>query len=563
MNQQGAARRHEDDWWRQLYGDGDGSGGGDGDGSGGGGGDCGAGGGAGASGRGAVCDAGPSDAGLSGAGPSDGGPSDVGPSGARDTLDDRVESALRTLRGPGRADPAPQEPPDRGAADPPPWRPPGRAAPSPPEPWQPPGGPAPSPPEPSAPIPPQSTGPGRHAPSADRPSPGLPLSDRPPVDGPPTDRAPTDRPPNNRPPTDGRAAPSPRTPRGTPPPTDGRAAPSPRTPRGTPPPTDGRAAPPPRTPRDTAPPPATAGPAADRPPSPGAEPGELPAADPATLDDLVPDTTLDGARYGSLTLRAASQRGDAARRRGDIRRDALLTARFGAGRHALILVAVATGRLSAEGAHRAARDACTWIGGAVGRSYTRLAEDIRTDRRGALKSGLQRLTDRSYGKLRGRTAERGAPPERHPAALRCLLLPADPDCRTRVFFGVGPGGLFLLRDGAWQDLEPAGTDHLTGKAAGTGQLLGPAPAHDPHPNGSPARPEPFLFRTAFARPGDTLLLCTAGLAEPLREEPAFAARLADRWSAHGPPGLVDFLTTAQLPAEDHPKDRTAVGVWES
>ncbi|MFF8790695.1 protein phosphatase 2C domain-containing protein [Streptomyces sp. NPDC015125] len=451
MNQQGAARGHEDDWWRQLYGDGDGSGGA----------------GEGAPGRGAVCDAGPSYAGPSYAGPSYAGPSyagpsDVGPSGAPDTLDDRVESALRALRGPRRA------------------------------------------------------------------------------------------------------APAPRAPRDTSRPTDRRAAPSPRAPRDTSPPADRRAAPSPRGPRDT-PPPATAGLAGDRPPSPGAVPGELPAADPAALDDLVPDTTLDGARYGALTLRAASQRGDAARRRGDIRRDALLTARFGAGRHALILVAVATGRPSADGAHRAARDACTWIGGAVGRSYTRLAEDIRTDRRGALKSGLQRLTDRSYGTLRGRAPEQGAAPERHPAALRCLLLPADPDCRTRVFFGVGAGGLFLLRDGAWQDLEPTGTDHLSGKAAATGPLPRPAPgpAHDPYPDGSPVRPEPFLFRTAFARPGDTLLLCSAGLAEPLREEPAFAARLADRWSADGPPGLVDFLTAAQLRAEGHPKDRTAVGVWES
>lgn len=396
--------------------------------------------------------------------------------------------------------------------------------------------------------------------------------DRPTADGPPTDRPPTDR----------RAAPSPRTPRtpqNTPSPTTadfaGDRQPTTADFAGDPPPTTADFA------ADRQP--TTAGLAADRPPAPGAEPGELPAADPAALDDPVPDTTLDGARYGALTLRAASQRGDAARRRGDIRRDALLTARFGAGRHALILVAVATGRPSAEGAHRAARDACTWIGGAIGRSYTRLAEDIRTDRRGALKSGLQRLTDRSYGTRRSRAPERGLPPEkgvpperaappaRHPAALRCLLLPADPDCRTRVFFGVGAGGLFLLRDGAWQDLEPAGTDHLSAKTAGTGQLPRPAPvpahdlhpAHDPHPNGSPARPEPFLFRTAFARPGDTLLLCTAGLAEPLREEPAFAARLADRWSADGPPDLVDFLTAAQLRAGDHPKDRTAVGVWES
>lgn len=192
--------------------------------------------------------------------------------------------------------------------------------------------------------------------------------------------------------------------------------------------------------------------------------------------------------------------------------------------------------MAVEGAHRAARDACDWIGGAVGRSCTRLAEDIRTDRRGALTSGLQRLTDRTYGKLRARALDLGAAPEHYTAALRCLLLPADPDCRTRVFFGVGAGGLFRLRDGAWQDLEPATTD----------------------------RPEPFRFRAEFARPGDTLLLCSAGLAEPLQQEPAFAARLAAHWSAPEPPGLIPFLTTtAQLRGKGHTKDRTAVAVWES
>ncbi|RXS84660.1 protein phosphatase 2C domain-containing protein [Streptomyces sp. TM32] len=294
------------------------------------------------------------------------------------------------------------------------------------------------------------------------------------------------------------------------------------------------------------------------------EPGPLPAADPAALDEQVPDTALDGARYGSLTLRAASRRGDLARHRGDVRRDALLTVRFGAGRHALILVAVATGLPGGEGAPRAARDACAWIGGAVGRSYTRLAEDIRTDQRDALKSGLQRLLDRSYGKLRARAEERGVPPEQYTAALRCLLLPADPECRTRVFFGVGAGGLFRLRDGAWQDLEPATLDHLPRHApADAGDPPAAGDPSPPAPGGSPARPEPFLFRTAFARPGDILLLCSAGFAEPLHQEPAFAARLAAAWSAPEPPGLADFLTAAQLRVEGHPKDRTAVGVWEA
>ncbi|MEU8781905.1 protein phosphatase 2C domain-containing protein [Streptomyces sp. NPDC048637] len=319
----------------------------------------------------------------------------------------------------------------------------------------------------------------------------------------------------------------------------------------------------PQAPRDT-PAPAPTGSTGDRPPQSEPELGTLPAADPAALDELVPDTALDGARYGSLTLLAASRRGDLARHRGDVRRDALLTARFGAGRHALILVAVATGRPAAEGGHRAAHDACAWIGGAVGRSYTRLAEDIRTDHRSALKSGLQRLTDRSYGRLRGRARELDVAPERYTAALRCLLLPADPDCRTRVFFGIGAGGLFRLRDGAWEDLEPPLPEQAAKEGPdGTGGRLRSASGRSPAdgPDG-PDGPEPFLFRTAFARPGDTLLLCSAGLAEPLQQEPAFAAWLAGQWSAE-PPGMVSFLAAAQLRVAGHPKDRTAVGVWES
>ncbi|GAU67115.1 hypothetical protein SSP35_04_01960 [Streptomyces sp. NBRC 110611] len=300
------------------------------------------------------------------------------------------------------------------------------------------------------------------------------------------------------------------------------------------------------------------------------EPATLPAADPAALGEQVPDTALDGARYGSLTLRAASQRGDSARHRGELRRDTLLTARFGAGRHALILAAVATGGPAAEGAHRAARDVCAWIGGAVGRSCTRLAADIRSDNCGALKSGLQRLTDRGLGKLRGRAPERGDATQPPTAALRCLLLPADPDCRTRVFFGVGAGGLLRLRDGAWQDLEPTTTDHDPHDAPhdappSDGGSPRPAPGLPlgPRTLERPVPAEPFLFRTMFTRPGDVLLLCSAGLAEPLHEEPAFAARLAVQWSTPEPPGLVPFLAAAQLRALGHTKDRTAVGVWES
>ncbi|WP_229923232.1 protein phosphatase 2C domain-containing protein [Streptomyces candidus] len=330
----------------------------------------------------------------------------------------------------------------------------------------------------------------------------------------------------------------------------------------------------------------------DGPPTYEAEPTALPVADPQDLGSLVADTVLDGAQYGTYTLRAASVRGDSARYRGELRRDALLTARFGNGPGALVLVAVASGARAAEGAHLAAADACRWIAGSVGRSQARLAEDIRAGRRGDLKSGLHRLTDRTFGKLRARAAELGLEPEEHTADLRCLLLPADPDCRTRVFFGVGGGGLLRLRDGRWQDIEPPEPrpDALVGApVVGFGSAPAPAPVDETPLHGTPEvtgqgdrltmdlgittppgphvdtvpPTSPFRFRASVARSGDTLLLCSAGLAEPLRGENAFADELAERWARKDPPGLAAYLADVTLRVKGYADDRTAVAAWEA
>ncbi|MFG3365148.1 protein phosphatase 2C domain-containing protein [Streptomyces sp. NPDC048156] len=314
----------------------------------------------------------------------------------------------------------------------------------------------------------------------------------------------------------------------------------------------------------------------DGPPTYDAEPTALPPADPDTLDDLVADTVLDGATYGTSTLRAVSVRGDSARYRGEPRRDCLLAARFGTGPGALVLVAMATGARATPRAHRAAAEACDWIGRAVGRSHARLAEDIRAAHRGDLKSGLHRLTDRSLGKLRASAAEQGLEPEEYTASLRCLLLPADPDCRTRVFFGVGGGGLFRLRDGEWQDIEPQVSEVSGAPVVGYGSppsetsdgdrltmdlgITTPPSPYEP----APERPrDPFRFRASVAHPGDTLLLCTAGLAEPLRGEPELSGHLTRRWTRSGPPGLTAFLVDTQVRVKGYADDRTAAAVWEA
>ncbi|MEU7263826.1 protein phosphatase 2C domain-containing protein [Streptomyces albidoflavus] len=309
----------------------------------------------------------------------------------------------------------------------------------------------------------------------------------------------------------------------------------------------------------------------DGPPTYDAEPAALPAADPDHLDQLVPDTVLDGGRHGSLTLRAVSLRGDSTRFRGEPRRDALLTARFGTGPDAVLLLAVATGARTGAGTHRAAAEACGWIARAVGRSHARLAGDLRDGRRAELSSGLHRLTDHALGRLRARAAELGVEPEAYTASLRCLLLPADPARTTRVFFGVGDGGLHRLRDGAWQDLEPyprqAKEDGAPRPEADGGERitmdLGIAAPPGPwEPAVEPVR-EPFRFRASVARPGDVLLLSTAGFAAPLREEPEFAARLRARWGVATPPGLDGFLADARLRVKGYADDRTAAAVWEA
>ncbi|WP_078495665.1 protein phosphatase 2C domain-containing protein [Streptomyces xiaopingdaonensis] len=338
------------------------------------------------------------------------------------------------------------------------------------------------------------------------------------------------------------------------------------------------------------------------------EEADFPVADPSALIDLLPGTVLDGGRHGACTVRAVSRRGPAAEVRGLPRGEALLTVRFGTGAGALLLVAVAAGPVGIPGAHRAAREACHSIARSVGRSHVRLGEDIRAGRRGALKSGLSRLADRSYGKLRAQAAALGLAPDTYTAELRCLLVPEDPACALRVFFGVGEGGLFRLREGEWQDLEPPAPreaedpeDEAPGsRLPATGPRYGRTSDDDPRhalgraweapsagaapgisdadtlPGDAPlaaadraapdparaaaavggvqaeaphTRSKPYRFRATEARRGDVLLLCSTGLARLLRDDRPLAAHLRAVWKPGAPaPSLPRFF--ADLDVEE-------------
>ncbi|KJK59290.1 hypothetical protein UK12_05185 [Saccharothrix sp. ST-888] len=295
----------------------------------------------------------------------------------------------------------------------------------------------------------------------------------------------------------------------------------------------------------------------ERPPTYGPEPTALPAADPDGLAVLAPDTAIDGAQYGSATLRAVSVRGDSARFRGEPRRDSLLVTRFGEGEDGLLLAVLATpGRAQPPSAAATAAEACRQLAAAIGRSRLELAADLRAGARDRLRYGLQRLTARAATPLRvdRPSAPAVVPGPTDPAAgsgagsLHCLLLSLDPEATHRAAFGTGPGALYLLRSGHWIDAYGA-------------RLLHHPDGRPPVPPPSVAPPRPFRFRLVPATPGDILLLCSPGLAEPIAEEPAVAHFLSSHWAHPHPPGSVDFLRQVQVRAKGYADDRTAAALW--
>ncbi|MER5355141.1 protein phosphatase 2C domain-containing protein [Kitasatospora sp. NPDC002551] len=291
----------------------------------------------------------------------------------------------------------------------------------------------------------------------------------------------------------------------------------------------------------------------ERPPTYGPEPTAVPEADPGALGGVVADTVLEGAQYAATTLRAVSVRGDSARHRGEPRRDSLLVTRFGDGAEG-VLLAVLGGfdhaGPTAEAVATAAAEAGRQLAGAVGRSRESLSADLRDGARDRLRYGLQRLALSAVAPLRALApggAADAADADPSPASLHCLLVSLDPRAGYRAAFGVGPGGLYLLRSGHWIDAYAA-------------RLLHQPDGQPPAPE-TPADPRPFRFRMVPATPGDILLLCTPGLARPVAEEPAVAHFLASHWAHPHPPGTVDFLRQVQVRAKGYTDDRTAAAIW--
>jgi len=270
--------------------------------------------------------------------------------------------------------------------------------------------------------------------------------------------------------------------------------------------------------------------------------GEVPLAvcDPDRLAESVPDTVLESGGHGGFALRGASVRGSDARADGRPRRDHLLMARFGEGTDALLLAVVASAPDPEVPDSGTTATACRRLAAAVGHARQELLADLRAGAQERLRFGLQRLTAAAARRL---PPPPDAPPSSsvRPSGMHALLLPGDGRIRPRVGFGVGPGAFLLLDGDTWFD-------------AYAGMRLAEAT--------EPPRAARFRFRVAVPEPGDVLLVCSGGFAEPVRRQDAVSRFLSEHWAAPNPPDDGDFLRQVQVPAQGHGRDRTAVAVWE-
>jgi serine/threonine protein phosphatase PrpC len=281
------------------------------------------------------------------------------------------------------------------------------------------------------------------------------------------------------------------------------------------------------------------------------EPRGVPAVRRDPTAALIPDMVVDGAGYGALTVRAASVRGDSHRYQSEPRQDSLAVVRLGApGPDELLLLMVADGVGSAARSHVGSQEACRLTAMQLDSASAELAEALREGDPSRFAASVDAEVGRVATLLAHHAQERGDDPAAYATTLRALLVPLDPEVRTRGFLAVGDGGTARLRDAEW-DLSLTDPEH------GGDGMIDTRTAALPHSH----RARASLLGPAL--PGDVLVLCTDGLSTPLAGDAGMRDFLRSAWGTGAVPAPADFLWQLQYRVKSYDDDRTAVVVWEA
>ena len=295
-----------------------------------------------------------------------------------------------------------------------------------------------------------------------------------------------------------------------------------------------------------------------RPPSYSPEPG-APAAS-ADGGALIPDSAVDGFSVGALTVRGASVKGDGHRAGGLPRQDAMALCVLGRGRAGterdVVAVFVADGVGSASHSHLGAAAACAAAVELCVAPRDEVAEALARDDRDLLLYRFVHVADGIADRLKDLAAQHGVSPRAVATTLRALLVPIDQGNRLRAAFWIGDGGTFRLRGKGWEPVDPGDGEASLLAASQAGTAV--------HSTATAALPDrASALRAAFwhADPGETAVVCTDGLTEPLKDR-EFAALLEKDWAGAPAPGTVRFLWQAQNRLRSYDDDRTVVCIWE-
>jgi serine/threonine protein phosphatase PrpC len=275
----------------------------------------------------------------------------------------------------------------------------------------------------------------------------------------------------------------------------------------------------------------------------GSDPADLPNPSVA-----VPDTVLDGAKLGGVTVRGASLRGDDHRYLAETRQDSMGIWAFRGSQAKTtdaILVCVADGVGSEPYSQVGSARACELLREEMETCYQELLSPELDDRVPRLCHVLAGRLDRQLTNVALQTG-------REPKSLSTTLVGAlieadsgDPANRRCVVFAIGDSPAFVLRNGVFQ---PCFQDSHEGVISSTGTAALPSGFRTV---------ETSVFCIGM---DDVLLICSDGLSNPMRNAPV-EQTLATYWGCGEIPSLLEFGWQLSFRARSYGDDRTAVCVW--